>query len=96
MIEYINSNAIRLIPSPKRSGGHRNPKRRKPNAWERKVLDIVADSVKSALDGELFLRRQLRRARDYEVAILKRGYTKDEGRLRGWSCQEGTRVMRPD
>ena len=93
MIEHINSNTIRLTPGQARQSCARvrSRPRKALNSLER----LMVDSVKDALTKRLWYERQLRRSADYEAALEERGCHKTRGMF-GWSCPEGTRVMRQD
>ena len=55
--------------------------------------ELIA-SVKGMMERELWRLRQVRRSDEYELALERRGCHKSRG-LGGWSCPEGTKVMRP-
>lgn len=73
----------------------RKPKRSTRTAWDRKITAQAADALKDAMEKKLWLSRQLRRSADYEAALEEKGCSKSDGMF-GWSCPEGTRVMRQD
>ena len=107
MIEYLDDHTIKLTPDTKRLSYRKRkpkpkprgvvvgkPKRGKRTAWDRKITALAADAIRGAMDRELWLARQMRRSADYELALERRGCHKSRG-LGGWSCPEGTKVMRP-
>ena len=103
MIEHLNDHTVRLTPDTKRLS-HRRPKAKprgvvvgkpKRSTWEGKITALAADALKDAMEKKLWLSRQYRRSADYEAALEEKGCSKSEG-IFGWSCPEGTRVMRQD
>jgi len=103
MIEYLNDHTVRLTPDTERHS-HRRPKAKprgvvvgkpKRSTWEGKVVELAAAALKDAMEKKLWLARQMRRSADYELALERRGCHKSRGMF-GWSCPEGTRVMRQD
>ena len=101
MIEHINDHTVRLTPDTERHS-HRRPKangvvvgKPKRSTWEGKVVELAAAALKDAMEKKLWLSRQYRRSADYEAALEEKGCSKSEGMF-GWSCPEGTRVMRQD
>ena len=87
MITRINDHTIRLEPDPPKQRVVQRP-RRPLNATERKLADMAGDAIRDAIDGEMWLRRQIGRADRYQKALEKRGCRKIPG-LPGYTCPPG-------
>ncbi len=87
MITRINDHTIVLAPDPPKQRVVQRP-RRPLNATERKVVAMAGNAIRTALDGEIWLRRQLGRADRYQKALEKRGCRKIVG-LPGYTCPPG-------
>ena len=87
MITRINEHTIRLEPDPPKPRVIQRP-RRPLSPTQREVVDMAGDAIRSAMDGEIWYRRQLGRAMRYEKALEKRGCRKIVG-LPGYTCPPG-------
>lgn len=99
MITYLNENTIALGPDP--SAQRRRPAPRKAlNGLERQIASemksVVAEVLESKVIREqIFLLKQLRRANDFQAALVKMGCRKDASTgLPGYFCPpSATKVM---
>ena len=87
MITRINEHTIRLEPDPPKRRVAQRPQR-PLSRTERKVVAMAGDAIRDAIDGEMWLRRQIGRAMRYEKALEKRGCRKIVG-LPGYTCPPG-------
>ncbi len=87
MITQLNEHTIRLEPDPPKRRVTRRPQR-PLSPKGRKVVTMAGDAIRTALDGEIWYRRQLGRADRYQKALEKRGCRKIVG-LPGYTCPPG-------
>ena len=59
---------------------------------QRKITSMAVEALKTAMDEQLWLRKQIRRADDYQAALEAAGCIKGRG-LPGYVCPPNVKIM---